>query len=105
MSRGRPTRSVIEPPRASQPAGWAGGTSPVLYFVRHGETDWNREPVRCQGWADVALNEAGRRQAREQGLRLRGAGIQAIVSSHLRRARETAELIHHLLGGHAVAAA
>jgi probable phosphoglycerate mutase len=71
----------------------------VLYFVRHGETDWNREPARCQGWADVPLNDAGRRQAREQGSRLRGAGIQTIVSSHLRRAAETAELIREQLGG------
>jgi broad specificity phosphatase PhoE len=71
----------------------------VLYFVRHGETDWNCEPTRCQGWADVPLNDAGRRQAREQGSRLRGAGIQTIVSSHLRRAVETAELIRAELGG------
>ena len=71
----------------------------MLYFVRHGETDWNREPTRCQGWADVPLNEVGRRQAREQGSRLRRAGIQAIVSSHLRRAAETAELIREELGG------
>ena len=71
----------------------------MLYFVRHGETDWNCEPARCQGWADVPLNDAGRRQAREQGSRLRGAGIQTIVSSHLRRAAETAELIREQLGG------
>jgi len=71
----------------------------VLYFVRHSETDWNREPVRCQGWADVPLNDAGRRQAREQGSRLHGAGIEAVVSSHLRRAAETAELIRAELGG------
>lgn len=71
----------------------------MLYLVRHGETGWNCEPARCQGWADVPLNEAGRRQAREQGSRLRGAGIQSIVSSHLRRAAETAELIRHELGG------
>ena len=48
----------------------------MVYFVRHGKTDWNREPVRCQGWADVGLNEAGPRQAREQGSRLRGAGTE-----------------------------
>ena len=71
----------------------------MLYFVRHGETDWNCEPARCQGWADVPLNDVGRRQAREQGSRLRGAGIQAIVSSHLRRASETAGLIREELGG------
>jgi broad specificity phosphatase PhoE len=71
----------------------------VLYFVRHGETDWNCEPTRCQGWADVSLNDVGRRQAREQGSRLRSAGIRSIVSSHLRRAAETAELIRDELDG------
>lgn len=64
----------------------------MLYVARHGETDWNLEPTRCQGWADVPLNDRGREQARELGRRLRGHGIELIVSSHLARARETAEL-------------
>jgi broad specificity phosphatase PhoE len=65
----------------------------VLYLVRHGETDWNLEPVRCQGWADVPLNERGRAQARELGRSLAGRGIELVVTSHLARARETAELV------------
>ena len=32
---------------------------PVLYFVRHGETDWNRER-RLQGQHDIPLNPLGR---------------------------------------------
>ena len=71
----------------------------MLYSVRHGETDWNCQPTRCQGWADVPLNDAGRRQAREQGSRLRGAGIQAIVSIHLLRAAQTAGLIRDQIDG------
>ena len=71
----------------------------MLYFVRHGETDWNREPARCQGWADVPLNATGRRQARQLGAHLSGGGIQAIVTSHLARARQTAEIIRGELGG------
>ena len=67
--------------------------------MRHGETDWNREPVRCQGWAQVGLNEAGRAQARAQGRDLRGRGLDLIVTSHLLRAREAAELIADELGG------
>lgn len=70
----------------------------MLYFVRHGQTDWNREPTRCQGWVDVPLNETGRRQARQEGLRLRSAGIGRIVSSHLLRAVQTAEIIREQLG-------
>jgi broad specificity phosphatase PhoE len=64
-----------------------------VYLVRHGETDWNLEPVRCQGWTDVPLNERGREQAHELGRRLAGRGIELIVTSHLSRARETAELV------------
>jgi len=70
-----------------------------LLLVRHGQTDWNREPVRCQGWAEVELNETGRAQARDLGRALRGRGVELLVSSHLVRARETAELIHEELGG------
>jgi len=66
---------------------------PVLYLVRHGQTDWNLEPARCQGRADVPLNERGREQARELGRRLAGRGIELVVTSHLARARETAELV------------
>ena len=69
-----------------------------LYVVRHGQTDWNLEPARCQGWAEVPLNATGRRQARELGERLRDAGIELIVSSHLLRARQTAEELRDVLG-------
>ncbi len=71
----------------------------TLLLIRHGETDWNREPARCQGWAEVELNEAGRGQARDQGRALAGRGIELVVTSHLVRARETAEIIHAELGG------
>ena len=70
-----------------------GAERPLLYLVRHGETDWNREPVRCQGRSDVPLNERGREQAHELGRRLAGRAIELIVTSHLARARETAELV------------
>ena len=62
--------------------------------MRHGQTDWNLEPARCQGWADPPLNDTGRAQARELGDRLRDSGIELIVSSHLLRARQTAEELH-----------
>lgn len=69
----------------------------MLYLLRHGETDWNCTPTRCCGWQDVSLNETGRRQAHEEGRRLVGKGIDLIISSHLSRARETAEIVRQEL--------
>lgn len=70
-----------------------------LFLVRHAQTDWNREPARCQGWAEVELNETGRAQARDLGRALAGRGVELVVTSHLVRARETADLIHEEFGG------
>lgn len=67
-----------------------------LILVRHGETDWNRTG-RCQGIADIELNENGRRQVRELGESLRDMAIAAVYSSDLIRAMTTAHEIarHH----------
>jgi broad specificity phosphatase PhoE len=67
-----------------------------LILIRHGETDWNRIG-RCQGVADIVLNENGKKQARELAHSLRDHNIKAIYSSDLKRARETAQHIaeHH----------
>ncbi len=66
----------------------------ALYFIRHGETDWNLAR-RLQGLTDVPLNEKGRLQAKECGDRLRGEGVtfDRVYVSPLVRARETAALI------------
>lgn len=69
----------------------------LLYLGRHGETDWNLEG-RWQGGTDVALNERGRDQARDLADRLRHHPIGAVASSHLSRARETAEIAAEILG-------
>ncbi|NLE23596.1 MAG: histidine phosphatase family protein [Actinobacteria bacterium] len=70
----------------------------MLYLARHCQTDWNREPARCQGWAETELNETGRGQARDLGRALEDRGIELIVTSHLVRARETARIVHEMLG-------
>jgi broad specificity phosphatase PhoE len=78
---------------------------PALYFARHGETDFNVEQ-RLQGRYQTSLNARGRQQAAFcadllQGLFARDgrvAGDFAYVSSPLRRASETMELMRAALG-------
>ena len=68
--------------------------APTIYFVRHGETDWNVE-ARLQGQRDVPLNDLGRVQAEEAGHRLKGLVDTPedldYVASPLGRTRETME--------------
>jgi len=64
----------------------------LLYLVRHGETDWNLER-RIQGSTDIPLNDTGRGQARETGRLLATRRWDAVISSPLSRALETASII------------
>lgn len=63
-----------------------------IFLVRHGETDWNREH-RLQGNLDVCLNEAGIAQASALARRLENLPIQAVLTSPLARARQTAAIV------------
>jgi probable phosphoglycerate mutase len=58
-------------------------------FIRHGETDWNRQQ-RFQGQADVPLNTLGLEQAARLGRRLAAERADVLLSSDLQRARQTA---------------
>jgi len=67
-----------------------------LIFVRHGQTDYNKEG-RVQGQEkDIPLNDDGRQQV-ELTAALIPASIDRIISSPLKRARETAEIINRRL--------
>lgn len=78
---------------------------PVLYYIRHGETDWNVE-ARLQGQRDIPLNARGRAQASHCGDVLRDlfardgidSGSLDYVSSPLGRARQTMELARGAMG-------
>jgi probable phosphoglycerate mutase len=73
----------------------------VIYFSRHGETDWNVSE-RIQGQADVDINSRGRAQADRNGDLMKsliGAGAEFdFVASPLRRTRETMERIRTRMG-------
>jgi broad specificity phosphatase PhoE len=63
-----------------------------LFLVRHGETDWNNLRM-LQGATDIPLNATGRKQAEVIRDTLRVRAIDRVVSSPLKRAHETAEII------------
>ena len=78
---------------------------PAVYYIRHGETDWN-VAGRLQGQRDISLNARGREQAVHCAHILRDLFARTgrdtseldFVSSPLRRARETIELARQSLG-------
>jgi broad specificity phosphatase PhoE len=64
----------------------------LVYFVRHGLTDYNAAN-RVQGWLDVPLNAEGREQAQKVALRLSIKPVTQVYSSTLSRAADTARAI------------
>ena len=78
---------------------------PVLYYIRHGETDFNLQG-RLQGRRDTVLNAHGRLQAAECAAVLRDLFVRdhrqaqdfKYISSPLKRARETMEVLRAALG-------
>lgn len=69
----------------------------LFYFARHGETVWNAERRLC-GRTDAPLSEAGRRQAHLLAERLRPISFEALYTSPLQRARETAGIVGTAVG-------
>src|SRR6476646_12214221 len=83
-------------PRSIAAASYDGGMTQVL-VARHGETDWNREG-RWQGHGGPGLNVTGRRQAEALAERLGRLQIDALYTSDLARAVETAEILAARVG-------
>ena len=73
----------------------------MIYFVRHGSTDWNenvnaqgvKEP-RCQGRADLDINAKGILQAEQTAQLLKNIKFDRVICSPLKRARHTLEIIY-----------
>lgn len=63
-----------------------------LLLMRHGQTEWNHT-MRTQGRTDIPLDETGRLQAAFAAERLRNAHLDAVYTSPLLRARQTAEAV------------
>ena len=64
-----------------------------VILVRHGQTEWNRLHQIQGSNSDTSLNKTGRQQVESLALRLKKEPIQAIYSSPLERARDTAQAI------------
>ena len=73
----------------------------TLYFVRHGETDWNAAR-RLQGQTDISLNAVGRGQAARNGQTLKALikdpAAVSFIASPLSRTRETMEIVREAMG-------
>ena len=64
----------------------------MIYFVRHGQTEWNKIG-KMQGHKDIELNDEGREQAQVVKEKLQGIKFDKVFSSPLIRAIETAKII------------
>ena len=73
---------------------YVGGLILIIYILRHGTTEWNREH-RIQGATDIMLDSTGREMAYQTGKKIAELGINfnKVYSSPLKRAYETAELV------------
>jgi broad specificity phosphatase PhoE len=64
----------------------------TVFLARHGESDWNAAN-RFQGHIDRPLTDLGREQARALADLVAVERVEAVYTSPLRRARETADIV------------
>ena len=70
----------------------------IIGFVRHGVTAWNKEG-RAQGSSDIPLDGEGIEMAKRVAVRLSKEHWDVIYTSHLLRAKKTAEIIAEQMPG------
>ncbi|EYB67519.1 phosphoglycerate mutase [Deinococcus phoenicis] len=90
MTQRRPPTGFVAPDRR---------TATEFWVVRHGESTWNADG-RYQGQTDVPLSHVGILQASTLAERLTGQHFDAVYSSDLTRASQTAEIVAERLSGH-----
>ncbi len=71
----------------------------MIYFARHGETEWNTLHKIC-GRTDVPLTEKGREEAKllSEKIKSEKIALKLILHSPLKRAAETAKIVSENLG-------
>lgn len=63
-----------------------------VYFLRHGQTEWNAQGNRYCGRTDIELTELGMSQAKDIGQQLKAVAFDQVFSSPLKRACKTADM-------------
>lgn len=95
-----PRLGVNRKPATPTPSHWTGATgSPTrLLMLRHGQTEHSAQR-RYSGRADLPLTELGERQAAAAAAHLATVeDVTAVISSPVRRARQTAKSVSDMLG-------
>ena len=69
----------------------------TVTLVRHGQTESSAR-MAYSGRSDIPLTDVGREQAQQAARRLAGAGVDAVITSPLIRARDTAQAIADAAG-------
>lgn len=64
-----------------------------IYYVRHGQTDWNLARKMQGGQTERNLNETGIKQAEETKNKLQNIKYDMVICSPMNRAKQTAEII------------
>lgn len=86
MDFSSPTQATPDTPVTSSEA-------TLLYLVRHGETDHNRQSIMQGRGVDSVLNANGEAQAHALARRLADVPFDVVYSSTLRRAKQTADIV------------
>lgn len=75
--------------------------APKTYIIRHGSTSMNADDPakdKIRGFVNVPLSEDGKKEAQQTADQLKSSGITTLVTSDLKRARQTADAIAKTTG-------